>query len=104
MKIISQNSRVRKTLPDFEILKFFVKKKLLAGNYFVPILLVILSLLFRNETAFAQHTDHVAGDILVMLKKGSEVNEVVKTFSLLNGKETGLKAEQNLSQRLNIWK
>src|SRR6185503_5767832 len=65
--------------------------------------LVILFLFTIRATLLAQHPDHVPGDILVMLKRGSDVNEVVKSFSLLNEKETGLKAGQNLSQRLNIW-
>src|SRR6185295_3054318 len=60
--------------------------------------------MFLNPvTLFAQHADHVPGDILVLLKNGSDVNDMVKTFSLLNGTTTGLKAKENLSQRLNIW-
>ena len=71
-------------------------------KYF-SILVCIVFLFLKTEMALAQHGDHVPGDILVMLKKGIDVNDVVKASSFLSGKATGLKAEQNLSRRLNIW-
>lgn len=77
--------------------------KSISEKKYLSILVLIVSLFLKNEIAIAQHGDHVPGDILVMLKKGSNVTDVVKEFSTVSEKLTHLKAEQNLSQRLNIW-
>ncbi|HYV92310.1 MAG TPA: S8 family serine peptidase [Chitinophagales bacterium] len=103
MEIFSQSILVPGTSQIFKTRTVSAGQKFLCANHLALFFFVASFLFLKIETAFAQHPDHIAGDILVMLKKGSDVHNVVKMLSLLNGKETGLKAEQNLSQRLNIW-
>lgn len=102
MKILLWNCLIKKTSRTSEIRKVTLERKFLSPIQ-IALVFFIPFLFLKNEIAIAQRSDHVTGDILVMLKKGSDVNDLAKTFSVLNGKETGLKAEQNLSQRLNIW-
>lgn len=75
----------------------------ISERLFFPLLLAIGFLLLRNVNISAQDRDHVPGDILVMIQKGADINNVLKSSSFLNGAATGISAEQNLSQRLNIW-
>ncbi|MEO5673966.1 MAG: S8/S53 family peptidase [Chitinophagales bacterium] len=75
----------------------------ISEKLFFPLLLAIGFLLLRNVNISAQDRDHVPGDILVMIQKGADINKILKSSSFLNGAATEISAEQNLSQRLNIW-
>src|SRR5207237_4933395 len=77
-------------------MKCVIKKRL-------RLILILGFNLFISNIISAQHTDHVPGDILLMLKKGTGIEQLARDFSVLNGTITGFKTEKNLSQRLNIW-
>jgi len=66
-------------------------------------LLTFAVFLLSCEILFAQKTDHVPGDLIVMLKKGSDVNALLNHLSYFDGKKTQLSAAGNLSAPLNIW-
>ncbi|MFI5135662.1 MAG: hypothetical protein ACHQD9_07400, partial [Chitinophagales bacterium] len=63
----------------------------------------LITFLLSSEFLFAQKADHVPGDLIVMLKNGSDVTALVNRLSFFNGMKTQLSSEKNLSAPLNIW-
>lgn len=68
-------------------------------------LLLITTILLNacQEKLSAQETAHIPGDIIVMLKPGSDVNGLITDFKLFNNQPSGLVISQQLSRRLNTW-
>lgn len=68
------------------------------------LLLIIATLFFTyQEKLFAQETDHIPGDLIVMLHHESDVNELIAGFRIFENQPTDLVISQQLSKRLNIW-
>lgn len=68
-------------------------------------LLLITAILLNAclEKLSAQETAHIPGDIIVMLKQGSDVNSLITDFKLFNNQPSGLVISQQLSRRMNTW-
>jgi hypothetical protein len=62
-----------------------------------------LVFLSYQEKAVAQKMDHNAGDIIVMMNYGSDVQKLMKDFTVFNNQPTDLAIVGVLSKRLNTW-
>jgi hypothetical protein len=63
---------------------------------------VLLQLGF-TPAAVGQRSDHVPGELLIMLSGGTDVNKFLSQYATLDGDVTRLAVERNLSRRMNIW-
>lgn len=77
-------------------MRFFRKSRFIFAT-------LLFALTANPAISFSQQKDHVPGDLLVMLKKGIDINGLTRAFSSLEGKPTQLAVERNLSPYLNIW-
>lgn len=60
-------------------------------------------LISYQEKASAQKPDHVAGDVMVMMKHGMDVTDLARDFTMFDNVSSGIAIVQQLSKRLNIW-
>lgn len=79
----------------------FFKMLLPPKKYFL--LLITILFFISYQESIAQETNHEPGDLIVMVKKGNDVKELIADFTMYNGQSTGLLIKQQLSKRLNIW-
>lgn len=69
-----------------------------------PLLIIIIIVLHGYHVSlFAQESAHVPGDVIVLLKQGSDVNRLVADCRMIENQSTEFAALQQLSARLNIW-
>jgi serine protease len=69
----------------------------------VFLFLLSISLIHFSETSFGQSAGHEAGDLIVMLHRGDDVQSLISDFTVFDNKKTDLIAVRKLSDRLNIW-
>lgn len=68
---------------------------------FISILFVLFFACRQTAPAFA--TNHLPGDLIVMLHKGEDVKTLISSLAVMDQSPTGLVVTQQLSKRLNIW-
>lgn len=69
-------------------------------NIFTVLLLIVIS---SNTFIFAQETNIVPGNLLIMLDAGNSIQKIEKEIQFLNGVKTDLKMERILSQSMHIY-
>lgn len=69
----------------------------------VFLFLLSISFLHSSEKSFGQSAGHEAGDVIVMLHRGDDVQSLIGDFKVFDSKKTDLLAVRKLSDRLNIW-
>lgn len=67
----------------------------------VPALGLVVSLSFT--VARAQGPEIVPGDLLVMVKPGTEVRTIARDLAMVNGRSTGLRVEREVSAPMRTW-
>jgi hypothetical protein len=64
---------------------------------------LVLSVAFAAHSLFSQQLDHVLGDVMITLKPGADVRQVVSQLQTFNGRPTQLKIERKISDPLRAW-
>ncbi len=68
------------------------------------IIILIFAILFIwNVKSTAQQADHIAGDLIVMMKPGTDPSMLLRDFSTFDSLNPALEVKKQLSKRMNIW-